>query len=161
MVSAEEKLRQLAAANTTLQGDLGTTPFRWFDMQLAQGALQPSSPANTVGASCVRVLRVSTGRRYVQGNGYGVSNLSPLSEVRLQIDVLDFCAEVARQVAADVVAFLGTVDLASPAQFATPPATPPQFPSFLLSQRARMDYQLSKQPAYVQCLDVRLFNTET
>jgi hypothetical protein len=99
-------------------------------------------------------------RRYIQGNGAADTNLSALSTPRFQIDVLDFNAEICRQVAADVVAFLGTVCLASQDQFDSPPVTPPQFPSFLLSQRAGMDYQLSAQPAYVESLDVRLYAVE-
>jgi len=158
--SAEEKLYMLASENATLQTDLGTSPFRWCDRQLVQGMLQFSTPPNTIGASCVRVRRISTQRRYIQGNGAVNTNLSPLSTPRFQIDVLDYNAEVARQVAADVLAFLGTVCLASEDQFDSPATTPPNFPNFLLSQRAGMDFQLSKQPAYVESLDVRLFNIE-
>ena len=160
MPSAEEKLYMLASQSPTLQADLGTAPFRWFDRQLTPGALQPSTPPNNIGASCVRAIRVSTMRRYIQGNGAANTNLSLLSTPRFQIDVLDFYAEIARQVAADVVNFLATISLASTAQFSSPATTPPNFPNFLISQRARMDFQLSKQPAYVECLDVRLYNFE-
>lgn len=161
MPSAEEKLYSLASSNATMQADLGN-PIRWSDRQLAPGFIQPSTPPNSIGASCVRVRRISTLRRYVQGNGAPTSgtNLSPLSFVRFQIDVLDYNAEIARQVAADVVAFLGTVCLSSNAQFNSPATTPNQFPSFLLSQRAGMDFELSSAPVYVESLDCRLYNLE-
>ena len=154
VASAEERLRQLAAADASLIADLGSSPFRWFDRQLGQGVLQP-------GKTCVRVIRISTMRRYVQGNGAVNTNLSPLETPRFQIDVLDFNAETARKVAADVVAFLGTICLANNGQFDSPAISPVQYPNFLLSQRARMDFQLSKTPAYVECLDVRLYNLQS
>lgn len=162
MPSAEVKLATLAAANTTLQTDLGN-PLRWYDLQLVPGAIQPSNPPNQIGASCVRVRRISTMRRYIQGNGVPTSgtNLSLLSTPRFQIDVLDCCAEIARTVANDVINFLATVCLSSQDQFASPITTPTQFPSFLLSQRSGMDYEVSSQPVYVQTLDVRIYNLET
>lgn len=167
MPSAEQKLRTLALANPTLIADLGGgSAFKWFDVQLAPGAIQPSSPPNTVGASCVRVRRISTQRMYCQGNGAPRSNtnLSPLSKPRFQIDVLDYNSEVAKQVAADVLAFLGTVCLSSTAQFDSPALTPNQYPNFLLSQRSGLDYEVTGPgalPVYVQSLDVRMFNLET
>jgi len=171
MPSAELKLYQLASGNPTLQTDLGTSPFRWFDRQLVQGALAMPPTPEALGYSAVRVRRISTIRRYIQGNGTYTAGspatiqppraLSPLSQPRFQIDVLDFNAETARKVAADVVAFLGTICLANNGQFASPAISPVQYPNFLLSQRARMDYQLSKTPAYVECLDVRLYNLQS
>jgi hypothetical protein len=145
-MTAEKKLYALALANTTLQADLGTNPFRWFDRQLKQGVFG-------AGKTCVRVLRVSTGPSYNQGGN------SPLNTIRFQIDVLDTIAETARSVAADIQAFMATVDLASGQQFASPPTTPGQFPCFLLNQRADMDAQL--QPAaYVEIMDWRIYNRE-
>ena len=170
MPSAELKLYQLASGNPTLQTDLGTSPFRWFDRQLVQGALAMPPTPEALGYSAVRVRRISTIRRYIQGNGTYTAGspatiqppraLSPLSQPRFQIDVLDFYAETARQVAADVIQFLMSISLASDNQFASPVTMPPNFPCIVLSQRAGMDFQLSKKPAYVESIDCRLFNLE-
>lgn len=146
-MTPEVKLRSLAAADATLAGYLtgSNNTFRWFDRQVAQNYFQ-SGP-------CVRVIRVSTVRMYMQT---GVTNVSAC---RFQIDVLSVDPEQARAIAAAIIDFLGTVDLAGDYQFGSPVTTPPQFPNFILNQRAGMDYQL-QPPAYVETLDARIFNLE-
>jgi hypothetical protein len=149
--SPETKLRTLASQNATLQADLGTNPFRWFDRQLPQ---QIAPGVNFApGLTCVRVLCVST--RWMQNQ----SGTMTLSQPLLQIEVLDYDPEVARSVANDIRQFMATVDLCSTAQFSSPVTSPPQAPCFLVNQRARMDYQL-QPPAYVENMDFRLFNRE-
>ena len=111
MISLETKLRTLAAANATLQTDLGTSPFRWFDRRLVQGALTPPNPITgpVPNTTCVRVLRVSTG----QDGFYNQGGQGNIEQPRIQIDVLDYNPEAARQVAADIIAFLSSVSLMS------------------------------------------------
>jgi hypothetical protein len=144
-VTAEVKLRTLAAADATLQGFFGTGPFRWFDVQEA--------PKYIEQGPCVRVMRVSTVRDYLQGG------ISQLSCPRFQIDVLDYSAENSRQAAQAIIDWLSRISLAENNQFASPQTTPPQFPNFLLNQRSGMEPQ-TKLPVFVTMLDVRLFNLE-
>ena len=153
MISVETKLRTLAAANATLQTDLGTSPFRWFDRRLVQGALTPPNPITgpVPNTTCVRVLRVSTG----QDGFYNQGGQGNIEQPRIQIDVLDYDPEVARQVAADIIAFLSSVSLMS-----TTPTNPAQCTNFRLNQRAGMEFQLDP-PAYVETLDYRIWNNQT
>lgn len=146
MTSLETKLRTLASANATLIVDLGSSPFRWFDRRLVQGALTPPNPTMTDRATCVRVLRVSTIPLYNQGG------LQTEEHVWMQIDVLDYDPETARQVAADIDTFLAGISLMS-----ATPTNITQSPNFKLNQRAGMEYRLDP-PAYVETLDYRIWN---
>ena len=146
MTSLETKLRTLASANAILAVDLGTSPFRWYDRRLVQGALAPPNPTMTGPTTCVRVLRVSTIPLYSQGG------LQTEEHVRLQIDVIDYDPETARQVAADIDTFLAGVSFMS-----ATPTNITQAPNFKLGQRAGMEYQLDP-PAYVETLDYRVWN---
>lgn len=144
-LTPEVKLRTLASGNATLQGYLGTGPFRWFDRQIPQ-AYYP--------ATCVRLRRISTAFLYEQ------RGLNPLDAPRFQLDVLDPDPEKTRAVAAAITAFLGTISLAQDNQFGSPVTTPPQFPNFVLNQRSGMDPTL-QPPAYVETIDFRCWsNTE-
>lgn len=150
--SAEIKLRTLAAQDSALQDALGgssLSTFRWYNRQLLQNEI-------TAGRTCVRVQRVSTIR---PNNTGGVMNLS---QVLLQIDVLDFASETARSVAEDVVTFMGTVDLCSAGQFNSPLTSPNQNPNFLLTQVAGMipNPQNPNGPVYYERQSWRCFNRE-
>lgn len=153
MTSLETKLRTLAATDATLQADLGTTPFRWFDRRLVQGALAPPDPllGPQPGATCVRVKRISTGQTAFYNQG-GVGNIE---QPRMQIDVLDYNPEVARQVAADIIAWLSSVSFMS-----ATPANPKQTTNFRVNQRAGMEFELDP-PAYVETLDYIMWNNVT
>lgn len=142
-MTAEVKLRTLAAADASLQAIFGTSPFRWWDSQLVQGSAFPS---------CV-VRRISTVRMYQ------LEGLNQMSQPRFQFDIRHPDPETARAAAKAVIAWLSTIDLASNAQFGSPQTTPPQFPCYLLNERTGMDYQL-QPPIFVESLDVRVFNLE-
>lgn len=139
MSTAEVKLRTLAAANVTLQGLLGTTPFRWYDVQHVQNSALPA----------VTVRRISTATDYL------MQGRTLIDRPRFQIDVRDTDHEHARLVAKAVIAFLDTLDLNATGGT----VTGPNAPTFLLNQRAGMDFQITP-PVPVQTLDVRLFNLE-
>lgn len=144
-LTPEVKLRTLASGDVTLQGYLGTGPFRWFDRQVPQGYYPKT---------CVRIRRISTLILYEQ------RGLHPLDQPRFQLDVLDPDPEKARAVAAYIIqTFLTGISLAQNNQFGSPVTTPPQFPNFVLNQRAGMDYQM-QPPAYVESIDFRAWNTE-
>lgn len=145
-VTAEAKLRTLAAANATMQSIFGTSPFRWFDTQQVPGYIS--------AGTCVRVLRVSTAR------SYSMEGIQNLSQPRFQFDVLDYYAETTRQATAALIDWLGTISLAENNQFGSPPTTPPQFPCFVLNQRGGMEPGTTT-PVFVQSLDVRIYNLET
>ena len=148
-MTLEAKLRTLAAADPTLAGIFGSgSPlvFRWFDTQLTQQAVETGI--------CAVALRVSTRLIYVQ------EGLLTLTQPRVQIDVVDLIdPEACRAAAAAIIAWLRTVDFASNAQFGSIATTPTQYPNFVLNQRGGMYFQV-QPPAYVQSLDLRIFNLE-
>lgn len=143
-MTAEVKLRSLASVDATMQTRFGTSPFRWFDIQLDQERI-----ANT----CVRVRRISTLRFYVQ------AGIQPLSQPLFQFDVMDLNPETARAALKDIIAFLLTVDLSSNAQFGSPVTTPKHFPSFVLNTRAGME-PVPDPPIYTESADVRFWCLE-
>lgn len=154
-VSAESKLRLLATQSVSLQAYFGSpaNKFRYFDVNLPQGQI--------ASGACMVVRRISTVWTYEQ------RGLQNLSQPRFQFDILApntvngmSDPETGRAAADAVITWLGTVDLASNAQFGSPVTTPPQFPCFVLNQRSGLFYQLSP-PVYVQSIDVRLFNLES
>ena len=154
MTPAENKLRTLAALSPTLQAALGTNPFRWCDRLLVQGYLPKTrgSLAPGGGTSSVRVRRISTIPMYAQ---QGISNLE---QIRFQIDVLDLDPDVCKQTAFAVQAFLGTINLVTMQQLASPPTTPNQFPNFVSNLRSGVE----PQPGtiiYVESVDVACFNS--
>ena len=155
--SAEAKLRTLAAQNAALQASLtwpnaqGVNTFAWFDRQLAQGAIA----VNTTQAA-VTVQRISTQRTPFGNQGGPVQNLS---RVRLQINVVSYNAEQARQVAQQIAVFMMTISLLSPGEFQSPQTGPNQNPNCLVNERAGMWPQL-QPPAYVETQDWFCFNNE-
>lgn len=138
MISAESKIRSRALLNTALVADLGPPEaFRWFDRRLPQGQL-------TAANACVTVQRISTITPYNQGG------ITQLTQVRIQINVLSQNAENARQIAADVKAFMAGVSFC---------ATNYAAPNFLLNQRADLLPQLEPL-VYREMLDYRVWNRE-
>lgn len=152
-MTAEAKIRSLAQQNPTLQSFFGEPNgiFRMFDRQLAPGYLK-------LGKSCVRVRRISTVKIHSHETKTQRSANSQV-QPRFQIDVLDFDAERARAAAAAICDWLATVDFSSDAQFASPATTPTRHPNFVLNQRADMEFT-TQPPAYVEMLDVRIFDEE-
>lgn len=152
--SAEEKLRTLATMDATMQADLGSDPdtMRWYDRELLQNVIA-KLPA---GSAAVRVTRVGTLRGMNQG---GIMNLS---WPRFQIDVLSLDPTEARDVANDVIVFLGTINLCSNGQFQSPVVSPRQNPSIFLGQTAGIipTPQPKSGPVYFERIDVRIANRE-
>lgn len=142
-MTCEAKLRTLAAANTSLQALLGTSPFRWFDTSLPQDiGVYPS----------VVVARVSTVFDSRMDTG-----ISKYTWPRFQLDIRHTDPEQARACASAIIDFLNTVDLAVTSGAIMPPAK--QAPCFILNQRTALDYEL-QPPVNVQTLDVRVMNFE-
>lgn len=151
-MTCEAKLRTLAQQSALLQPYFFTDgQVRWFDRRL-----QPNYLA--LGRSCVRVLRISTGRLYSHETRTRRS-VGNMAAVRLQIDVLDFDAERARAAANAILDWLATVDCSSDAQFASPLTSPTRHPNAVLNQRAGMEPK-TEPPVYVEILDVRILNLE-
>lgn len=156
--SCELKLRMLAQANIPLVAALtfpinGSPTFLWFDRQLAQGDIGTKTDNRTA----VTVHRVSTGRGQFGNQGNPNQNMSA---IRLQLNVVDYNAERARQVAALVTTFMGSISLMYAGEFASPVTAPSQNPNYLLNERAGMLYNL-QPPAYVEIQDWRVFNNES
>ncbi len=149
-MTAEVKMRTLAAADTELQAFLGS-PFRWFDRQL--------EPKYIDRGTCVRVRRVSTLIEHAKETRTRRS-ISSQTRPLFQIDVLDTDPERGRSAAAALTDWFGRVDFSSDSQFASPPTTPTRHPNYVLNQRAGMEPQTSPIRVYVETLDVRIFNLE-
>ncbi len=141
MSTVEVKLRTLAAASPALQAFLGTPPavFRWWDTQHVQGSAFPS----------VTAWRVST------VTDYRMQGRNTFDQPRFQLDVRDPDPEHGRSVAAAIMAFLDTLNLA----VAGGTVTGKQAPSFVLNVRDALDYNLTPV-VWVRHIDVRLWNLE-
>ena len=151
-MTCEMKLRTLAQQDPILAGYFFTGgQVRWFDRQLQPNYLK-------VGASCVRVRRISTVKLHSHETTYQRSANSQV-QPRFQIDVLDFSAETARAAAAAICDWLARVDFSTDDQFDSPVTTPKRHPNFVLNQRADMEFT-TQPPAYVETLDVRIFDLE-
>lgn len=156
--SCELKLRMLAQANIALAAALtftinGSPVFMWMDRQLTQGDIGLKGDNRTA----VTVQRVSTAPREQFGNQGGpVQNFSA---IRLQINVVDYNAERARQVAQLVTKLMQSVSLMYTGEFASPVTQPNQSPNYLLNERGTMWPQIAPPP-YVQIQDWRVFNNE-
>jgi hypothetical protein len=157
--SCEMKLRLLASANAPLVAALtfatpaGPNAFLWFDRQLQQGDIGKQSDNRTA----VAVKRVSTAPRAQNGNqGGAVQNIA---QVRIQIDITDYNAERARQVAQLVTNFMQSISLLSAGEFSSPVTQPSQNPNFLLNERSGMLFNL-QPPAYTHIQDWRIWNNQ-
>lgn len=144
-MTAEGKLRTLAAANPTLKSLLGTgavgDPFRFYDTQHVQGSALPA----------VTFRRVST------VVPYQIVGRRSITWIRFQIDVRDSDPEHGRTVMSAVIALLDAIDLNFVGGQTVPPGKAPA--CFVLNQRDGMDFQLNP-PVWVQTLDVRVLNLE-
>lgn len=155
--SCEEKIRTLAQQNANLAAALtftiapATPPqFLWMDRQLAQNALGVRSDNRT----CVTVQRISTMSTPYGNMGNPVGDLQTM---RLQINVIDYNAERARQVASLITAFMMSISLCWSGAWTSPQTAPSQNPNFLLNERGNMYYDVVP-PAYVETQDWRVFN---
>jgi hypothetical protein len=151
-VTAEVKLRTLAQQDVTLQSWFFTDgQVRWFDRQLAPNYLK-------LNKACVRVRRISTVKIHSHETDTQRSANRQV-QPRFQIDILDFDAERARSAAAAICDWLATVDFSTDDQFSSPVTSPRRHPNFVLNQRADMEFS-TQPPAYVETLDVRIFDLE-
>jgi hypothetical protein len=150
--SCEVKLRNLAMLNAQMLADFGpSNAFRWFDRQLAQQGV--AAPVTPVASNPVymAVRRVSTQRVRNQGA------VTALEAVRLELMIVSYSAENARQAANDVVGFMNSISLCSAGEFASPVTAPNQNPNSFLNERAGMLYELDP-PAYTEMQDWRVMN---
>jgi hypothetical protein len=155
--SAELKLRNLAQANAALIADLtwpntaGNPLFMWMDTQLVQGDIGKRSDGKCV----VYAHRISEAR---QAANMGQPN-TPLTAIRMQVDIASYDAEQARSVANDMVAFMNSISLCSDGYYKSPATGPSQNPNFLLNTRQGLMPQLSPPP-FVVTQDWRIWSRE-
>lgn len=86
------KLRTAAAADPTLTGLLGSSPFCWYDQQVVPGTAFPAVAAFVVSAV----------------PQYSSTNLLITAQYRIQLNIFAIDPQVSRQVAAAVRQFLLT-----------------------------------------------------
>ena len=140
-------MRTLAQLDAGLQGYLYNpvnNTFRWFDTQQIQGYIK--------AGTCVSVMRVGTVPMYAN------SGMLATEQVRIQFDIRDLDGDKAKEVAAYIDMWLGTVSFFSPNQFDSPPTAPPSFPNFKLSQRNTTEFQVQPVLAWTSMLEYRIFN---
>ena len=147
-MTLETKIRTLAMADASLQAFFGTNPFRWFYLQLPPGFVMQAT-----GTTSMVVQRISTLFLYAQ------EGLVNLNKPRIQFTIYDPDATVVDAATAAVIAWLGTVNFASNAQFTSPPSDPRQKPNFVVNQRPGL-VSLMKTPVPTMALDVRIWNAD-
>ena len=145
-MTAETKLRTLAAANSSLTALFGTSPFRWYDVNLPQNQALPN----------VVVQRISTARIQAQDTLLGVGQFA---KIRFQFTCRGQGSnqptfEAARAIGAAVIQFLGTVNLTSGAN-----SLPPR-PAYVLGERVGLDYN-ANPPVPLYLVDAAVWNQET
>lgn len=155
-LTIEDKIRVLAAQDATLQGYLGTSPFRLFDRQLPPGMIN--------SGVCVTAQRVSTIPRM-----YAQTGLLTLEQpcIRFKIHawtgksnarIMSNAPATARAVRDALISWLAnTACFSSSAQFDSPSTSPPNHPNFVLNEVGLMDYDLDP-PGYMEVIDVRVMN---
>ena len=143
-MTASTKLRTMAAADATLQGFFGTSPFRWDYIQLVPSARPDSNGQFPCRARYRQVSQVPI---------YTQEGQNRLNEVRFQIDVLCSDVTVADAATAAIAAWIGTVS------FCDLTLTPGQYPNFVMNVRPGLEVQL-KPPVPVNSLDVKVFNLD-
>ncbi len=116
-MTCETKLRTLAGASTALQAYFGTNPFRWFSAPLPPGFVMRAS-----GTTCARVQQIGTEIIQFQ------DAVSSLVKARFQVTILDPNIDVVEAATDAVLLWLQTINLASTAEFDSPPTTPRQLP---------------------------------
>lgn len=137
----EVKLRTAALNTPALTALLGTSPFRWYDMQLDQNSPFPA----------VTVQLISTINAYV--TQYRLQTASS----RVQFTVWDTDPERARQVETAIVAFLDTFNAVSPATNFIGPVPQP-----VRAVNRRQGGNAQTQPlTFWRTIDALVLNNET
>jgi hypothetical protein len=133
----EVKVRTGAAAYAPLTALLGSSPFRWFDTQLPQGATFPAVVAQLI----------SNPQNYYMGGQMDTSF------ARLQLTVWDTDAERARAVEAAISSFLQQFTASgAPAGRAKP--------NYIMNTRQSM-YPQTQPPQFQRIIDAKLFDNST
>lgn len=144
------RMRLSAFANTALQGYLGTNfqMFRFFDRLLPQGQ-------EALG-TCVRVTTVS------QITDYLHNGRNPLTQERVQIDIIDADNVRASDAASAVDLWLESANFVDNREFILSPVRTPGGPpaNFKLNQRGGL-YPAPERMIPVESLDYRIYNVNT
>lgn len=138
--SLEARLRTAAAAFPGLTALLGSSPFRWYDTQLAQDSAFPA----------ITVLLVSDVLMY------SLQGILQTSWSRVQFTIWDIDPESARNVEAELMLFL--------AQFNGDGVmisfSPPVCKNFILTRRSGF-YAQTQPPNYWRTVDAKIFNNSS
>lgn len=129
-MTCETKIRTLASQDAGLQAIFGTSPFRWFHLQLPPGYV------DKMPGTCATVQQISV--RFMRAQ----EALVNLNKPRFQIVVRDKNVDVVDQAAAAIVLWLQQVDFASDNEFNSPATPGPQNGNFILDMRPGLDYEL-------------------
>lgn len=138
--SLETKLRIAAALDATLASLLGSSPFRWYGPQAAQGSIQP----------LVEVQEVS------QVPMYSNTALLTTCLYRMQFTIWDTDLERARSVRNAIVQFLKTFNAYSPAN-----SVSPLRPNKVVMVRTGPSEAQTDPLTYWIMLDAMIYNNET
>lgn len=144
-MTVETKLRTLASQSAILQGFFGTSPFKWFHLQLPPGYIAK------LPGTCVTVQQLGISFLHAQ------EGQVTLNKVRFQLIVRDPNVDVVDQAAAAIVAWLNTVDFTSPDPFDSPPTPGRQNGNFINDMRPSIDFEL-KPPVPAMLVDFSIWN---
>lgn len=133
----KDKLRTAAAANAGLQALLGTSPFRWWNLQLNQNSAYPAIVAQIIS----------------DPQNYAFTGMLPTSFTRVQFTLWDTDSERLEALQAALYAFLagfsGTGITGLVAQ-----------PNFVMNSRDGM-YAQTQPVRFLRIIDAKVFNNST
>ena len=133
----EQKLRTQALAFPGLTALLGSSPFRWYDVQLVQGS---AFPAVTVQMVSNTDSYVNTGR---QNSGFS----------RIQFTIWDTDPVRMRQVEDQLTAFMAVFNGAVPQNL-------PAYANYFVMRKQFLIADPTK-PLYQRICDVNIFNSDS
>ena len=153
MLSLFIRMRDLMFLDATLQTYFGPTSdtrkFRVFDRQLPQGQLALGT--------CATAQTISQ----ITGNLHNSPMRNPLTQVRMQISIVDPNPTRASNAAAAVAAFLDTANFWQNGAFQSPSVVSPNGTNILLNQMGGFATFQTDRPIPVEILDYRIFNVDT
>lgn len=139
MSSVKQRIRTAASAYSGLTALLGTAPFRWYDLQLAQGSAKPAVVVQQISGSPTYVVggRLNTGWGRWQFTIWG-SGTDSSNALAVEAQLLDFL---------DQLNLIGITGLT-------------QYPCLVVGQRDAM-FPGTQPPSYQRLVDAMIFSNDS
>lgn len=133
----KDKIRTAAAANAGLQALLGTSPFRWWNLQLNQGSAFPAVVAQIIS----------------DPQDYCFTGQLPTSFARVQLTLWDTDSERLETLQSALYDFLAGFSGSGITGLVAQP-------NFVMNSRDGL-YAQSQPPRYLRIIDAKVFNNST